>query len=120
MAIITTTLVSTILGAVTGALPDVIDLFKQKEDNRHALDMMKAKADYAEQAAKHELEIKNVEADIREGDNLRIHDASLDGGRFLNALRASVRPVLTYFFFFACFYVFYLNRLYLFISQDFC
>jgi len=46
------------------------------------------------------LDLENIKADSAEGDSIRSHDASLDGGKFINALRAFVRPFITYTFFF--------------------
>lgn len=49
-------------------------------------------------------ELKIVEldarADIEESKGIYQHDRTLDGGKFVNSLRASVRPVITYLFFF--------------------
>ena len=48
-------------------------------------------------------EMKLVEldkqADIEETKGLYLHDSSIDAGSFINALRGSVRPVITYMFF---------------------
>ena len=41
----------------------------------------------------------DVEAEITETKGLYEHDQSLDSGTFVNGLRGSVRPVLTYLFF---------------------
>ena len=40
-----------------------------------------------------------MKAEIAETKGLYEHDRSLDSGTFVNALRGSVRPVLTYLFF---------------------
>lgn len=101
MAIITATLISTILGAVTGVLPDVVDLFKKRQDSKHELELTKLKAHLQKQNAGLELDKLNAKADIAEGKSILAHDAGLDGGSVINALRASVRPVITYLFFFA-------------------
>ena len=44
------------------------------------------------------LELLDKEADIKEAEGLYKHD-SIDAGGFINALRGSVRPVITYCFF---------------------
>jgi hypothetical protein len=41
-----------------------------------------------------------VKASAVERQSVLDHDKSLDGGKFINALRASIRPVITYSFFF--------------------
>ena len=40
-----------------------------------------------------------LQADIAEAKSIYAHDANLDSGDFVNALRGSVRPVITYAFF---------------------
>jgi len=44
------------------------------------------------------LDILDKQADIKETESLYKHD-SMDAGGFINALRGSVRPVITYVFF---------------------
>jgi len=44
------------------------------------------------------LELLDKQADIKEAEGLYKHD-SMDAGGFINALRGSVRPVITYCFF---------------------
>jgi hypothetical protein len=39
-----------------------------------------------------------IDANIREVETVHEHDAALDGGAFVNGLRASVRPIITYLF----------------------
>ena len=55
------------------------------------------------QKAQRRSEMKLVEldkqADIEETKGLYLHDSSIDAGGFINALRGSVRPVITYMFF---------------------
>lgn len=36
---------------------------------------------------------------VEEGKDIRYHDSVIDGGEFINTLRASIRPVITYVFF---------------------
>ena len=51
-----------------------------------------------ERRAQLNLQQTETEAAIREVETIHEHDAALDGGGFINALRASVRPVVTYIF----------------------
>ena len=44
------------------------------------------------------LQLLDKEADIKEAEGLYKHD-SIDAGGFINALRGSVRPIITYCFF---------------------
>jgi hypothetical protein len=62
---------------------------------------MELQARYAQQNAQLEINKLDAQALIEEGKSLYAHDAAIDGGKFVNALRASIRPTLTLFFFFA-------------------
>ncbi|MEL0099572.1 MAG: hypothetical protein VW907_08465, partial [Opitutae bacterium] len=55
--------------------------------------------DLMSKRAELKIQILDKEADIAETEGLYSHDRGLDGGGFVNALRASVRPVITYVFF---------------------
>ena len=46
-----------------------------------------------------QLTMLDKKAEIAEVEGLYAHDASIDAGGFVNALRGSVRPVITYAFF---------------------
>ena len=87
-------LIGSALGFGSSFLPKVLDFFKDKQDHKHKIELLKVQS---------ELELKSLDfkADIEETRGLYLHDRTLDGGRFINTLRASVRPVITYFFFLA-------------------
>lgn len=93
------TLLGALLGAVTNFFPSIMDYFNKKQDHRQKIELFQLEINKMEKM--NELGIKMVEAkaDASEGDSLRAHDSELDGGVFINALRASVRPVITYVFF---------------------
>jgi hypothetical protein len=56
--------------------------------------------DAAALQAEANLDIETIKAIVSDGQSIRAHDSTIDGGKFLNALRASIRPVVTYVFFF--------------------
>lgn len=85
-------LLTTILGAVTGVLPAIVNIFEKKADLAHEREILKLRLES-------NLTLEEAKAAYREGESLRRHDRSLDGGKFINALRASIRPVITYIFF---------------------
>jgi hypothetical protein len=60
--------------------------------------MLEAKAAYAEKLNELDLKKLDAQADISESENIYKHDQSLDSGSFVNALRGSVRPIITYLF----------------------
>lgn len=98
--IFTAALFSTILGAVTGLIPDVVSYFRDKSKYEHEARLLELQGKYRLQDSQLRINEIDATAAIEEGKALYAHDRSLDGGRFINALRASVRPVLTYLFFF--------------------
>jgi len=92
-------LLGTVLGFGTSIVPEILGFFKQKQANSHELAMLEAKAKFADQMSKLKLEELDAEAEIAETKGLYDHDRSIDAGGFVNGLRGSVRPVLTYAFF---------------------
>ena len=101
------TLLGSLMGFAGSAVPSVIDFFKEKKEKETQLELVRLQIEAKE---------KNVELDIRmldakseaedrkalreESSKLLEHDAKLgaqDG--FINALRAFVRPFITYAFF---------------------
>tara|TARA_E500000305_G_scaffold33701_3_gene25682 strand:- start:34420 stop:34785 length:366 start_codon:yes stop_codon:yes gene_type:complete len=68
-----------------------MDYFQDKADKKHELEVMTRQAEI-------QLDRTAIDANIREVESIHEHDRSLDGGGFVNALRASVRPVVTYLF----------------------
>ena len=85
-------LLGSLLGFGTSFLPEVLNYFKADQAHKQRLEMMKAQS---------ELRIQELdkEADIAESKGIYEHDRSIDAGGFVNALRGSVRPVITYAFF---------------------
>lgn len=94
-------LLGTLLGFGTSIVPEVIGYFKQSQADKQELAMLEAKAKYAQQLSELKLKELDAEAEIQETKSLYEHDRSIDAGGFVNALRGSVRPVITYLFFLA-------------------
>ena len=92
-------LLSPLLGAAVNLLPSILGFFEKKQEYNHEIELTKLKLDVAIQTAQLGIDLEEAKADAREGDSLRAHDSTLDGGKFINALRASIRPVITYVFF---------------------
>jgi len=94
-----TTLLSPFIGMAASAIPDIIGIFKFKAEADFEIKKLEAQAKYA--TVLHELKIDelDIRADISEIDNLYDHDRSISGGKFMDFIRASVRPVITYCFF---------------------
>ena len=87
-------------GSLTSLLPGVLKYLQRRDELRHEQQILALRSKYARQDADIQLDIINAKADAREGESLRDHDASLTEQGFIGALRRSVRPVITYLFFF--------------------
>lgn len=94
------TLLSPLIGIFGSLLPNIVRIFERKQEMKHEIELTRIKLDAAKENAKLELDTANVKADVDEGKSVRDHDSSLDGGKYINTLRASIRPVITYVFFF--------------------
>ena len=92
-------LLGTLLGFGTSIVPEVLSNFKQQQANKQELAMLEAKATYASQLSELKVKELDAQAEIEETKGLYAHDRAIDAGGFVNALRGSVRPVLTYAFF---------------------
>ena len=92
-------LLGTLLGFGTSIVPEILGYFKQKQANQQELAMLEAKAKYAEKLSELKLKELDAQADIAEAQSIYQHDSNIDSGGFVNALRGSVRPVITYAFF---------------------
>ena len=118
------TMISTLMSFLMGGLPKILDFFQDKQDKSHELEMAKlqierelqlAKEGYAAQQRIEEVKLDEIqtqtEADTRQAligaqqsemEMLYKHDMALGEGtsEWMKNLRASVRPVITYGFFF--------------------
>lgn len=97
-------MLTSILGSLIGfggsAVPAIIDIFKQKQDNKQEIEKMKAMAELRAQGYDHDLKMYETMGADKEHDRLIQHDIAIsksDG--FIGALQRSVRPVITYLFF---------------------
>ena len=92
------TLLGSLLGFGTSFLPEILNYFKRGQEQKHELQKMQMEMELL--AKRSELKIKELdkEAEIKETEGLYKHD-DVDAGGFINALRGSVRPIITYAFF---------------------
>lgn len=81
------------LGILGSVIPSIVRIFEKKQEYAHDIEMAKINATA-------QFDIETVKAAAIERQAIYDHDKSLDGGKFINALRASIRPVITYTFFF--------------------
>ena len=92
------TLLGSLLGFGTSFLPEVLNYFKRGQDQKHELQRMKMEIELMAKRSEFKIQELDKEAEIKEAEGLYKHD-SVDAGGFINALRGSVRPIITYVFF---------------------
>ena len=92
------TLLGSLLGFGTSFLPEVLNFFKAGQEHKHSLERMQLEMDLMARRSELKLQELDKQAEIKETEGLYKHD-SIDAGGFVNALRGSVRPVITYAFF---------------------
>lgn len=111
------TLLSTIASFLTGGLPKLLELFKDRGDKKHELEMMRLSVEREMQMAERGLvaqqRIEEIRADAAmaqaaASERLALYEHDTDIGKgapkWVIGLRASVRPVITYcMFFMLCF-----------------
>ena len=94
-------LIGSLLGFASGVIPEFVGYFRKQQDHEFELELYAAKAKYAEALTANKLKELDLKAEIQELKSLYEHDQTLKtSSTFISALRASVRPVITYFFFF--------------------
>mgnify|MGYP003143835802 CR=1 FL=1 len=94
-------LIGSLLGFASGVVPEIVGYFRKQQDHEFELELYAAKAKYAEALTANKLKELDLKAEIQELKSLYKHDQTLKtDNSFISALRASVRPVITYFFFF--------------------
>ena len=91
-------LLGSLMGFGTSFLPKVMDFFQDKQDKKHELAVMEVQIRQQKELASQKLEAINVEADIREIESLH-KSMQPTGVKWIDGLRGSVRPVITYAFF---------------------
>ena len=92
-------LLGSLLGFGTSFLPEALNFFKAGQEHKQKLETMKLEAELMEKRSALKLQELDKKADIAETEGIYAHDRSIDAGGFVNALRGSVRPVITYAFF---------------------
>jgi len=118
------TLLSTLVSFLMGGLPKILDFFQDKSDKSHELNLAQmqterelqlAAAGYAAQQQIEAIKLDEIKTQTASAEKVSLigaqqaemnaiytHDASLSEGTstWMKDLRASVRPVITYGFFF--------------------
>ena len=92
------TLLGSLLGFGSSFLPEVLNFFKTGQEHKQKMESMNLEMELMGKRSELQLNMLDKQAGIKETEGLYKHD-SIDAGGFVNALRGSVRPVITYSFF---------------------
>ena len=93
------TLLGSLLGFLSSAFPDFLKLWRDRADRKHELAILDRQMEARRQGHTQRLEEIQIQADIAESKALYAHASQPSGVQWVEALRASVRPVITYAFF---------------------
>lgn len=94
------TILSSLFGVASGVLPNIVKLMEVKQDQRHEIELTKLKMEAASKGLELTAISEGAKADAAEGESVRQHDTAIHTTGFMEGLRASIRPVITYCFFF--------------------
>ncbi|SMG63307.1 conserved hypothetical protein [methanotrophic bacterial endosymbiont of Bathymodiolus sp.] len=93
------TLLGSLLGFISSAFPDLLKIWQDKQDRKHELQILDRQMEQMRLGHNQRLEEISVNADINESLALLKYDSQPSGIKWVDGLRSSVRPVLTYAFF---------------------
>lgn len=93
-------ILGSVLGFATSAVPAITDSFARGQNNKHELEKMKVMAELRSAGYDQDLRMYETMGADKEHDRLIQHDISINKGTgFISGLQKSVRPVITYAFF---------------------
>lgn len=111
------TLAASLIGFASSAVPELINSWKDKKDREHELAILDRQMEQTRLGHTQRLEEISIEADVRESEALYKHDSQPSGVTWVDGLRASVRPVITYSFF-LLFAIVKISTLILIVKED--
>jgi hypothetical protein len=93
------TLIATAIGFISSAFPDVMKMYKEKQDRKHDIKILEMKMESMKLGHDLSMQELNAKADVSETTALYDHASLPSNIGWVEGLRASVRPILTYAFF---------------------
>ena len=101
------TIISTALGFGTSFVPKLLDYAQDAKDKSHELEVMKLQIEREEKLQSQKAEAMLLQAEIQRETALLDHDAksAAHASTWVNNMRSSVRPIITYLFFLLFFFV---------------
>jgi hypothetical protein len=91
------TLLASLAGFISSIIPEFIKFFKDINDKKHELNILQCQIEYTKAYQGKSLEEINISRDLMEQASL--YSTYRSENKFVEALNASVRPVLAYSFF---------------------
>lgn len=92
------TLLTAVLGFATSFLPTLFKYFERKQDYNYQIKLAAIKLEAIARNVDLQKEIAELQTSLGDTQSARDADSSIDGGKFINAIRDAVRPVVTFCF----------------------
>ena len=93
------TLLGSMLGFLSSAFPDILKIWRDYSDRKHELATLEIQIKAQRQGHTQRLEEVQLQAGVAETKALYSHANQFSGVKWVEGLRSSVRPVITYVFF---------------------
>jgi len=90
------TILGSLLGFGSSMLPKVFEFFQERADRAHELAIIDRQMEQMKLGSALKLEEINAKADIAETKAIYKHDSSIRAATWVDNLRGSVRPIVTY------------------------
>ena len=90
------TLLGSLLGFATSFAPKIFDFFQERADRAHELAMIDRQMEQMKLGGELRLQESNAQADIAQAKAIYRHDSSIKSATWVDNLRGSVRPIITY------------------------
>jgi len=91
-------LLGSLLGFGSSFLPKVLGFFEAKRDQAHELDLLDKQMELQKETHSQRIEMAGLDAEVREVEAVQAAAARPTGVAWVDALRGSVRPIVTYVF----------------------
>ena len=93
------TLLGSLLGFISSTFPDLLKFWQDKQDRKHELQILDRQMEQMRLGHNQRLDEIAINTDVSQSLALYKHDSQPSGVTWVDGLRASVRPVITYGFF---------------------
>ena len=93
------TLLGSLLGFISSTFPDLLKFWQDKQDRKHELQILDRQMEQMRLGHTQRLDEIAINADVSQSLALYKHDSQPLGVTWVDGLRASVRPMITYGFF---------------------